>query len=159
MDTLERAFRLQTFTNRDCLATTDRVTSRAISPNGSRIADGARSSLALSRNHFAASPRCEGSQCCDCVRAFSRGARASAPPSLPKPAHPSPQAGRSLLRPFLARSGLRLPVSARRHRLQAPLARQSGLRGDRVNGLGVGLRFTGFEVTRPALRNSRLRPI
>jgi hypothetical protein len=40
--------------------------------------------------------------------------------SLPKPATDSSLAERLFLRPFLASGGLRFPVSARRHRLQAP---------------------------------------
>ena len=42
------------------------------------------------------------------------------PPSLPKPATDSLPAEKPFLRPFLACGGLRFPVSARRHRLQAP---------------------------------------
>jgi hypothetical protein len=40
------------------------------------------------------------------------------PPSLPKPAVDSSQTERPFLRPFLARGGLRFPVSVRRYRLQ-----------------------------------------
>jgi acyl-CoA dehydrogenase len=47
------------------------------------------------------------------------------PPSLPKLATDSSQAERPFLRPFFACGGLRFPLSARRYRLQALLARQS----------------------------------
>ena len=42
------------------------------------------------------------------------------PPSLPKPATDGSLAEKPFLRPFFTRGGLRFPVSARRHRLQAP---------------------------------------
>ena len=42
------------------------------------------------------------------------------PPSLPKPRYLDLRARRPLLRPFLARGGLRFPVSAQRYRLQVP---------------------------------------
>ena len=42
------------------------------------------------------------------------------PASLPKPAVNSSRAERPFLRPFLARGGLRFPVSAQRYRLQVP---------------------------------------
>src|SRR6516165_5227219 len=44
----------------------------------------------------------------------------SPPPSPPKPATDSSLAEKPFLGPFLACDGLRFPVSARRHRLQAP---------------------------------------
>ena len=69
----------------------------------------------------------------------------SPPPSLPKPATDSSLAEKPFLRAFLACGGLRFPISARRHRLQAPFGapvsggknpvpnlKRAALRGDRA---------------------------
>ena len=67
------------------------------------------------------SPKCSAGLAMD---SMSRTSAALCPffkvPSLPKPEVDSSLAEKPFLRPSLARGGLRFPVSARRHRLQAP---------------------------------------
>ena len=71
------------------------------------------------------------------------------PPSLPKPATDSSLAEKPFLRPFLARGGLRFPVSARRHRLQAPFgAPVSGGKNPVPNSKRAGL-------SRPSAKSRR----
>ena len=68
------------------------------------------------------SPKCSAGLAMD---SMSRTSAALCPffkvPSLPKHEVDSSLAEKPFLRPSLARGGLRFPVSARRHRLQAPL--------------------------------------
>ena len=81
-------------------------------------------------------------------------------PSLPKPATDSSLAEKPFLRPFLACGGLWFPVSARRHRLQAPFgapvsegknpvpnSKRAGLRGDRADDGRVQMTATAPLVT------------
>src|SRR6516162_11645207 len=79
----------------------------------------------------------------------------SPPPSLPKPATDSSLAEKPFLRPFLACGGLRFPVSARRHRLQAPsCAPVSGVENPVPNSTrqggagGVGTKYEGRRTRR-----------
>ena len=55
-----------------------------------------------------------------CPLTLNQRVPGSSPGAHPKPAVNCPLAERPFLRPFLACGGLRFPVSARRHRLQAP---------------------------------------
>ena len=84
-------------------------------------------------------------------------------PSPPKLAtdSPSPLAERPFLRPFLARGGLRYPVSARRHRLQDPFSGSvSGRKNPVPNSSRAGnmVALAALPPALPARQHCRLKP-